>query len=158
MSVKFNTTEYRPEKPLLVWDGQCGFCRYWVTRWKKLTGDAVRYMPYQEIHTEIHDIPEEAFKEAVRMIAADGRIFSGAEAAYRTLWYSDTWKWLYGYYQKSSIFRTVSERTYRFVADHCPSMHKVTKVFFGKDPNTMKPYWILYLAGILLLLFVFNYD
>ena len=31
-----------PEKPLLVYDGDCSFCRLWVERWKATTGNQVR--------------------------------------------------------------------------------------------------------------------
>ncbi|MCZ6572672.1 MAG: dual specificity protein phosphatase family protein, partial [Planctomycetota bacterium] len=37
------------EPPLLVFDGDCGFCRRWVERWKRETGDRVAYTPYQEV-------------------------------------------------------------------------------------------------------------
>jgi predicted DCC family thiol-disulfide oxidoreductase YuxK len=33
--------------PLLIFDGDCGFCRIWVEYWKRLTGDLVAYGPYQ---------------------------------------------------------------------------------------------------------------
>jgi predicted DCC family thiol-disulfide oxidoreductase YuxK len=36
-------------RPLLIYDGDCGFCNYWVRYWQKLTGDRVAYAPYQEI-------------------------------------------------------------------------------------------------------------
>ena len=35
-------------RPLLIYDGDCGFCNYWVRYWQKLTGDRVAYAPYQE--------------------------------------------------------------------------------------------------------------
>ncbi len=34
--------------PTLVFDGDCGICRYWVTYWRELTGGRVDYRPYQE--------------------------------------------------------------------------------------------------------------
>ena len=35
-------------RPLLIYDGDCGFCKYLVRYWQKLTGDRVAYAPYQE--------------------------------------------------------------------------------------------------------------
>ena len=35
-------------RPTLVYDGNCGICRYWVNYWQELTGDAAVYRPYQE--------------------------------------------------------------------------------------------------------------
>src|SRR5437870_6301564 len=37
------------DRPLLVFDGECPFCRAWVTYWKHLTGDRVLYASYQEV-------------------------------------------------------------------------------------------------------------
>ena len=34
-------------KPILVYDGECGFCRRWIERWRVVTGDRVVYLPYQ---------------------------------------------------------------------------------------------------------------
>ncbi len=36
-------------KPIMVYDGDCTFCRRWIARWKKLTGSAVQYAPSQEV-------------------------------------------------------------------------------------------------------------
>ena len=36
----------RTALPLLVFDGDCGFCRYWVEYWRQLTGERVNYRPY----------------------------------------------------------------------------------------------------------------
>ena len=35
-------------RPTLVYDGDCGICRYWVDYWRGLTGERVIYRPYQE--------------------------------------------------------------------------------------------------------------
>jgi len=34
------------DRPFLVFDGECPFCRAWVEYWKHLTGDRVLYAPY----------------------------------------------------------------------------------------------------------------
>jgi hypothetical protein len=34
-------------RPTLVYDGDCGICRYWVDYWQALTGERVAYRPYQ---------------------------------------------------------------------------------------------------------------
>ena len=31
-------------KPILIYDGNCGFCKKWVQRWKVLTEDKVDYV------------------------------------------------------------------------------------------------------------------
>ena len=42
--------------PLLAYDGGCGFCAYWVRYWQRLTGERVRYAPYQEIAADHHSM------------------------------------------------------------------------------------------------------
>jgi lipase maturation factor 1 len=37
-----------PDKPLLLYDGECGFCKLWIARWKTATGGLVDYAPSQE--------------------------------------------------------------------------------------------------------------
>ena len=34
-------------RPALFYDADCGFCRRWIARWSRSTGDRVRYLPYQ---------------------------------------------------------------------------------------------------------------
>jgi len=57
-----------PPKPLMVFDGDCGFCRKWVNRWKFLTGDRVDYEPYQTAAVRFPEIPLEYFKESVQFV------------------------------------------------------------------------------------------
>ncbi|MDE0087578.1 MAG: hypothetical protein OXU23_17785, partial [Candidatus Poribacteria bacterium] len=36
-------------KPLLVYDDDCDFCRYWIAQWQHVTQDRIDYAPYQEV-------------------------------------------------------------------------------------------------------------
>ena len=45
------------EKPLLVYDGNCGFCRLWIDRWRVITGDRLLYAPFQEAAEQFPQIP-----------------------------------------------------------------------------------------------------
>ena len=47
--------------PTLVYDGECGICRYWVTYWQDLTEDRVAYRAYQEAAADFPAIPPAAF-------------------------------------------------------------------------------------------------
>jgi predicted DCC family thiol-disulfide oxidoreductase YuxK len=49
--------------PLLLYDGDCGFCGYWARYWQKLTGERVDYRPYQELAAQYPDIPREVRAE-----------------------------------------------------------------------------------------------
>ena len=67
-------------RPVLVYDGDCGFCGYWARYWQKLTGDSVDYRPYQDVAAHYPAIPVSDFQRAVQYLSPDGRRASAAEA------------------------------------------------------------------------------
>jgi predicted DCC family thiol-disulfide oxidoreductase YuxK len=74
-----------PERPLAVFDGDCGFCRQWVERWRARTGPRVDYAPSQEVAPRFPEIPSEAFARAFQLVLPDGRVLEGAAAVLATL-------------------------------------------------------------------------
>jgi len=104
------------EKPLLIYDGDCGFCRRCVERWKKATGGRVRCAPYQEMAHEFPDIPLSAFEEAVHLVEGE-RITRGAEAILRMLRYGGRRLPLF-LYENFPGFASLSEFLYRLIAKH----------------------------------------
>jgi lipase maturation factor 1 len=74
-----------PLKPLLLFDGDCGFCRKWVGRWKALTGDRVFYEPYQEAASRFPEIDPRRFTQSVQLVQPDGEVLQGAEAVFKSL-------------------------------------------------------------------------
>ncbi len=122
-------TSFRPERPLLVYDGDCGFCRVWVDFWKQMAGEAVQFTPFQT--GGIPDIPREEFQRAVQLIMPDGRVFSGAAAALQLFSIAGSHRWLAWLYRNAGWFRSVSERVYRFIAAHRDAGYRVTKLLWG---------------------------
>ncbi len=57
--------ERPPERPLGVFDGDCGFCRLWIARWKARTGPKVDYAPSQEVAERFPEIPKEQFARGI---------------------------------------------------------------------------------------------
>src|SRR5882724_3237716 len=74
-----------PSKPLIIWDGECHFCRRWIERWREITRDAVDYATSQESAERFPEIPREQFERSVIYIETDGSVFFGAEAVFRSL-------------------------------------------------------------------------
>jgi len=62
------------QRPLLIFDGDCGFCRAWVEYWKSLTGERVRYAPFQEVGEQFPQVSREEFVSAVKLILPDGKM------------------------------------------------------------------------------------
>ena len=118
-------------KPLLVYDGECGFCRAWIERWRRATGDEVEYAPYQEIGADFPDIPLAEFARSVFLIEPDGSWSRGAEAVYRSLACAPeggAGLWLY---RHVPAFAAASEWAYRIVADHRPTFTMLTRLLWG---------------------------
>jgi len=107
------------EKPLLIYDGDCGFCQRSITRWKKITKDRIDYAPYQDVSYKYPQIPYEDFEKAVQLVEPDGHISSGAEAVFKSLaTRSRFFKLIVWKYKHVPGFAAVNEWIYRFVARH----------------------------------------
>jgi predicted DCC family thiol-disulfide oxidoreductase YuxK len=120
-------------RPLLVYDGDCGFCAYWAHYWRELTGDSVDYRPYQEVAAQYPAIPVTDFQRAVQYITPDGRYARAAEASFLTLSHArGKGIWL-ALYRKLPGFATISELAYAFTAAHRPAFHRISLFMWGRD-------------------------
>lgn len=129
-----------PEKPQLIFDGDCGFCRRWIRRWKSFTGSKVEYEISEKVITLYPEIGGNKFDRAVQLIETDGKVYEGAEAVFRTLSYAPGKSWLYKLYQKTPVFQKVSEWFYAKVAHNRIFFSQLTKWVWGKNlsPSTFK--------------------
>ena len=109
-----------PLKPLMIYDGDCGFCKRWIGRWKSKTGDCADYVPFQDhaISKAFPEIAPNQFEAAVHLITPDGLVYIGAEAVFRSLAFASRGRWLLNRYQRSKTFARWAEWCYRFVARH----------------------------------------
>src|SRR5260370_39976956 len=101
-----------PSKPLIIWDGECHFCRRWIERWREITRDTVDYATSQESAERFPEIPRDQSERSVIYIETDSSVFSRAEAVFRSLPVRSSTNWL----AWSSIpvlgSQTVSESVY----------------------------------------------
>ena len=114
-------------KPLLVYDYDCDFCRYWIAQWQHITQDRIEYAPYQQVATEFPDIPLSSFQSSVQLILTDGQVHSGAEAVFRIL----NNRILLWCYTKLKFFSVLSEVSYRFVANNRSLFSAITRWLWG---------------------------
>ena len=124
-------TSIRTMAPRLVYDGDCGFCRYTVNYARAVTGDAVEYVPYQSVVEQYPEYSAEDFAKSIRLFAP-GATASGADAALRTLALGGRGKWLW-LYRRVPGFATVAERTYGWVARHREACLRVARLLFGRE-------------------------
>ena len=151
MFKKIEDTKYPPSVHTFVWDGDCGFCKFWKTRWEEKTRGKIIYKTYQQIASEFPDIPLKEFKKASRLIETDGKVYAGPDSAYRSLWHTNR-KSYHQLYSRSKFFQTLSDHGYNHIAKNRHFYFQVTKYLFGDDPQKLKPYWLLYLVGLLLII------
>lgn len=117
--------QYR--KPILVYDNDCDFCRYWIAQWQHITNDRIEYIPYQEVASEFPNIPLSSFQSSVQLILTDGQVYSGAEAVFRTL-NNSILLWCY---TKLKLFSILSEVSYRFIANNRSLFSALTRWLWG---------------------------
>ena len=120
-------------KPRLIYDGDCGFCRRWVARWQVTIGEDLIYEPYQQAARRYPDIPVEQFKRAVHLIEPDGTVRRGAAAVFATIGRvpgrGASW-WLY---RRVPGVRPVSELAYRIVAVNRRPVGWLATLLWGRD-------------------------
>jgi predicted DCC family thiol-disulfide oxidoreductase YuxK len=124
-----------PPKPLVIFDGDCSFCRTWVVRWRKVVGEQVAYEPYQTAAARFPTLPRSRFRQAVQLLLPDGEVYEGAEAVFRTLALapgSARHQFWLRLYREVPGARPLCEWGYRWIANHRPALARVTHFFFGK--------------------------
>jgi len=119
------------DRPVVVFDGNCGFCRMWVEYWSGLTGDRVEYLPFQDAGERFPGVPPEEFRKAVQYITPTLRV-QGAEAVTRLLANVQGYGWLARLYRTVPLFALLAELVYRFVANHRNAASKVTVALWGR--------------------------
>ncbi len=108
----------RRPKPLLIYDGDCGFCRGWVARWRVNTSDRISYTPFQQVAEQFPGIPREQFARTAHLIDRRGDIHRGASAIFRAMAYGRRTWWPLLLYWCMPGFARLTELGYRLVANN----------------------------------------
>jgi predicted DCC family thiol-disulfide oxidoreductase YuxK len=154
-----STSANRADKPLLVFDGDCAFCRSWVDYCKRLTGDRILYEPYQEASSRFPHIAAEEFARAVKLVLPDGEVRSGAYAAFSVLASVPGRSGLLRTYEHFPGFAALAERAYGVVARYRSFFYRMTNFLWGipLEPETFRIsgwLFIRFLGAIYLIAFV----
>src|SRR5262249_5854509 len=110
-------------RPLLVYDGHCDFCRFWLNRIRRRVGDRIAYEPYQKVADRSPVLPRARFRRAVQLIEPDGRVYGGAEAVFRALAQAPRGDCWLRVYRRVPGARPFFDLGYRFVANHRPGLY-----------------------------------
>jgi predicted DCC family thiol-disulfide oxidoreductase YuxK len=151
--------ERQLNKPLLIYDGDCGFCIFWIDSWKQAIGDRLDFVTSQEAAPSYPEIPATQFINSVVLIENDGSVCYAAEAVFRALAYNPWQAWPLTLYKMLPGFASISEMLYRLVASNRMFFSKITFLLWGrsyKPPTFFIARWlflriigIVYLAAFL---------
>src|SRR5688572_13661575 len=122
-----------PQRPTLIWDGDCSFCRRWILRWRNLTGDAIDYEPSQRVAEKLPQIPREEFGRAVFFAEPGGRVTRGAEAVFRSLAAAGQKRFLLWSYEHEPPFRWVANFLYGVIAGNRDLIDKIDRLIIGTE-------------------------
>ena len=111
---------------LLIYDGDCNFCRAGVARWRHLTGTAVDYAPYQKVAPRFPQLSREAFVRAVHLVEPDGTVSCAAAAVVRALELGGR-RAPARLYRRRALARSLMEAAYRWVANHRPLLYRLLR-------------------------------
>ena len=121
----------RPASPLVIYDGDCAFCKQWVRRWRGMTGDRVAYRPSSEVGLAYPEIGEGGFRARVWLIEPDGRARGGAGAVLRLYALAGDRRWPAWLYSRVPAFAGAAEATYDLVARHRDAAMAATRLLCG---------------------------
>jgi predicted DCC family thiol-disulfide oxidoreductase YuxK/uncharacterized membrane protein YphA (DoxX/SURF4 family) len=142
------------DRPLFVFDGDCGFCKRWVERWRANARGTVDFRPFQEVASDYPDIPLEQFRTAAQLVEADGTVRSGAAGVFAMLGRSGS-RVLPMLYARFEGFATAADFAYGLVARRRVFASRVTRLFLGTDlrrPTFFLSRWLfLRLLGVVAL-------
>ena len=137
-------------RPLMIFDGECAFCRLWIDRWSSMTGDRVDYAASQDVAARFPEIPPEVFARSVVLVDTTGEARTGAEAVLTALDSTRSGRLALGIYRHAPGVAMLAEMLYRIVASNRRSTSRVTRLLWG--PTVLRPTYdvarCLYLRAI----------
>src|SRR5262249_47850985 len=107
-----------PALPRMLFDGDCGFCRFWVERWRGRLAGRVEFAPYRDRGGGLPGRPDGEFASAVHLILPDGSVFRGARAVFRALALRPGGGAGLRAYRSLPPFAAASEGVYAWIAAH----------------------------------------
>jgi lipase maturation factor 1 len=123
--------QQHPERPSLVFDGDCSFCRAWVEYWNQITGHRIIYVPYQEIGDRFPHISRQEFPAAVQLVMPKGKVFGGAHAVFQLFALVPGKTSLLWLYERVPGFAPVAEAVYTLIAGHRSFAYQIMKYLWG---------------------------
>ena len=135
--IESKKNKLRLKNPIMVWDGECNFCRLCADRFKSLgVNNHVDFIPYQDLFNKYPKAPKLNYEKSV-IFFSKKNTYAGAAAVYR--FYNEIGKkWPMFLYRKFKIFRKISEFCYQLIADNRKKFKSIGDFFLGGNymPDT----------------------
>jgi lipase maturation factor 1 len=129
-----------PPKPLMIWDGDCHFCRRWIERWRMQTAGRIEYEPSQTAAPRFPEIAQTEFASAVILILPSGETYRGAEAVFRSLSFAPGRAWLLSVYEKVPGAALFCDAAYGFISRNRQVASAITRLLWGNDVSSPSYY------------------
>jgi predicted DCC family thiol-disulfide oxidoreductase YuxK len=113
--------------PVMIFDGECEFCRKWIRRFEKMIHAQVDYIAYQDLADRFPEIPRADFERAVHWVDSQGQVSSGAEAVLRALALNPGYRWTFWAYQRLPGMRWLCDRGYDWVAKNRALISRIVR-------------------------------
>ena len=143
-------------RPIVIFDGDCGFCRACIDYGRQLAQESVDYAPYQEVSAQFPRIRREEFAQAVKLVLPTGEIRSGAEAVFSAVAGVPGHSWMLWAYDYLPGVAFISEAAYGVIARHRSAAYTLSKFFWGLPlkPETFRAASWLFLRLLGLIYFI----
>ncbi|MCC7374410.1 MAG: DUF393 domain-containing protein [Verrucomicrobiales bacterium] len=127
----------RPGRPVVIYDGDCGFCRRCVAKLKRLTANQIECLDRLDPQclARFPTLSPAALATSVHFVGIDGRVAQGAEAMFRAAALNSRWRWPLRAYLKSRFLARAAETSYRFVANHRMLVSRLTRPWLPEGPD-----------------------
>ncbi|OGW83881.1 MAG: hypothetical protein A2Z83_00630 [Omnitrophica bacterium GWA2_52_8] len=142
-------------KPVLLFDGDCYFCKRWIERWREFTGDKIEYQAYQDVLLKFPQVSESDCQKSIQLLTPEGKHYRAAEAVFRTFALGGHQKWLLWAYLKIPGVAAITEACYRIAASNRIFFSNAAQLLYGTDLTPSKyevTRWI-FLRGLALIYF-----
>ena len=123
------------DRPVVIFDGECGFCTWCVEFARRRVHAPVDYCPYQVADFASLAATRDQAREAVLFV--HGHTVSSGASAVAAILRAGRRPWpMFGAALDSTLVRPVAARAYRFVARHRGRLPGVRPALSARPPST----------------------
>ncbi|HIN20196.1 MAG TPA: DUF393 domain-containing protein [Candidatus Marinimicrobia bacterium] len=121
------------KKSVLVYDGDCPFCIFWIQRWRKLSKGRVDYLPFQKIKLEESEVTLQQFQSSIWFFSVRGNYYPAARALLLTIEHYQLGKLFLWLMNNIPGMTKLFDWIYYFIARHRSFFWWFTKFVFRVD-------------------------